>query len=318
MELSSSQNSEMIVAGPVWAQPAEASACGKAILVGEHAVVYGSKAVAVPLNQMRLSLQICPEAVNHGSAISSDSILGKHLQSLLAEALRVLELPEYAFAISGNSDLPIGAGVGSSASLCVAMLRVIAKSLALPIDPQRLAALANQLERRFHGSPSGLDASVVAYERPVAFTRANGVEPLNLTMDSVWRFALVDCGARAATKAMIHLAQPHFVGSAGERRLAKFDEIAVAAVAALESGTPWQLAPVMRDCGKLLAEVGVVTDLLGQIIAKCQEIGCLAAKTTGAGGGGVVLALLDPERSGEQLARLQQVFGRDAVYAVCL
>ena len=74
----------------------------------------------------------------------------------------------------------------------------------------------------------------------------------------------------------------------------------------------------MNEAGSHLADAGIVTDQLANMIAYCREIGCLAAKSTGAGGGGVILSLLDPDNIDHQLAQLRQEFGGTNVYHVTL
>jgi mevalonate kinase len=74
----------------------------------------------------------------------------------------------------------------------------------------------------------------------------------------------------------------------------------------------------MESSGSLLKQAGVVSEQLQGLIDGAAQAGCLAAKTTGAGGGGCVLALLDPTRPQEQLAALQNIVGASRVTAVTL
>ncbi len=294
--------------------PFESSACGKAILVGEHAVVYGSRAVALPLRQLRLNISVTPSQAGLENRWR-DSQLIKHLREILREALALLELPALNLAIDGGSDLPIGAGVGSSAALCVATLKAVMGSIGQVGTAAQIAHDANILERRFHGKPSGLDTMVVAMEEGILFRRSEPARVLAAAPGKRLSFALVDSRVRAATKTMIQLASPFFHGSQGDLRIAEFDRISVDAAEALEAGDQAGLALVMDECAAKLDELGVVTDRLSDMVAICKRLGCLSAKTTGAGGGGMILALLCGDTVTEQLASLRSVFGEEQVYA---
>lgn len=302
------------------ARPVTASACGKAILVGEHAVVYGSRAVALPLKEMRLHLIFQNFSSGyHESKVkisSSDRQMTERVCDVVGEAGTFLGLECLPRDISGQSQLPIGAGVGSSAALCVGTLRGLAKSGGLELNPIELAELANRLERRFHGNPSGLDTAVVAHEACLLFQRENQCTPIPIQSSPGMEFVLIDSGIRASTKAMIQVASPFFRGGEGERRIANFDRLSVEAGEALSRGDAKYLAEKIKECSRLLDDIGVVTDDLKAIMAGCVHAGCLAAKASGAGGGGVVLALMDRTHKALTLKKLCEKFGSDKVYPI--
>jgi mevalonate kinase len=105
---------------------------------------------------------------------------------------------------------------------------------------------------------------------------------------------------------MIQVAAPYFQGSQGEGRIAAFDQISQQVIDGLNTGNQSLVATGMDEAGRRLAEAGVVSEPLRQLIDQTLSVGCLAAKTTGAGGGGCILALLDQEQSQSQLAKLKE------------
>ena len=300
--------------------PCHVSACGKAILVGEHAVVYGSHAVALPLRDMRLDLSVSPsnemQLPPRVSMKANDLQMTQRVADVFVEAAELLGAKEVPSEVVGQSRLPIGAGVGSSAALCVSALRGVAGIMGMTLKKSQLASLANTLEKRFHGQPSGLDTAVVAHESCLLFKRQATMRVLDTPHPQYWNFVLLDSGVRASTMSMIRLASPYFRGVDGDRRIVCFDELAMATAEALKAGDVVLMSELISECDRLLSELGIVTHDLSSMISELKRLGCLAAKTTGAGGGGVVLALLDPSNTVEILARLKESFGSDRVFPV--
>ena len=160
---------------------------------------------------------------------------------------------------------------------------------------EELAYLGNKLEARFHGTPSGLDTATVALEEIILFRRGIRAQTIIVPKsadESRWRFLLIDSGVRASTLAMVKLAAPWFSGEHGDRRIAAFDAAARQTAEGLAQGNIESVADSMTQSGSWLLEAGVVTSQLTDIIDATTAVGAIAAKSTGAGGGGCVLALL--------------------------
>lgn len=292
----------------------QASACGKAIIVGEHAVVYGTHAVALPLKPMRLHLSLTPMPRMEKPQIQltlAGHEASPRVNSVLLDAMELLGSEPFSVNARSQNTLPIGAGLGSSATLCVATLRALTSSLGYELPTSQLAAYANELEKRFHGNPSGLDAAVVAYEACILFAKEKPIRPIQLKLPEghqSWHFLLIDSGVRASTMSMIRLAEPYFKGRSGDRHLQNFDELSWLVYGALQQGDVSTVGAAMNECGSLLRSAGVVPDSLHQIIQTCQSLGLPGVKTTGAGGGGMILGLLDPEEADRQQELVKAAF----------
>lgn len=306
--------------------PSRAHACAKVILVGEHAVVYGAQAVALPVTNMKLEIVL--EAVQnkklsrrHTSLKTSHS---ENLQLVLREALELLKIDPFPLRIKGSSKIPFGAGLGASAALSVCILRALSQFFSKKIDDLELASLANQLEKRFHGKPSGLDATTVALEKPLLFARNQDLKIIEVKSLSSngkklpWCFAIIDSDTRSPTLTMVQQSAPYFQDKAGEERVRLFNALAEQMTEALEGGNLTAVQDAMQKANRLLHEIGVVPPLLQNIIQTAQECGALSAKITGAGGGGCILCLLDPLRVDETLSRLREEFGASKVHELFL
>ena len=144
---------------------------GKMILIGEHAVVYGAKAVAMPVYGKNITLKVSESEKDHIVVGGVD--LTTKLIPLLSKTRSQLGLTEdQYFSVEGISSLPLGAGLGSSAALAVGLLKGVTKLKNISLTTEELANMANELETIFHGSPSGLDAAVVAHDTPIIFEKS--------------------------------------------------------------------------------------------------------------------------------------------------
>ncbi|MGH2537423.1 MAG: mevalonate kinase [Candidatus Promineifilaceae bacterium] len=302
-----------------------ASAPGKVILFGEHAVVYGRPAIAAPLSHLRATavVQDGPwdglilraadlgrEAPFEGAA--ADDPFARAVQVVLAAAGRPAPA---GVVISLRSAIPIAGGLGSGAAMAAAVIRALANHLGaarLAADDQ-VSALTYQVERLLHGTPSGIDNTVVSYERPIYFAHAephNRVEPL--AAGAPLRLLLADTGVRSLTREVVAdvrrgwLAQP-------ERFEALFDacgRIVAAARSALEAGDRPALGQLMNDNQSLLADMGVSSPELARLAEVARSAGAFGAKLSGAGRGGHLIALVGPASEAAVRAALQAAGAR--------
>jgi mevalonate kinase len=304
--------------------------CGKAIIVGEHAVVYGARAVAIPIPNFRMKAILTPSsqprnfsAETHFSQIPIEVSIGGNvasplLREMVIEACNLLQLPPFSFSIVGYPHLPLGAGLGGSASLCVVILKALSVACQRHLEVQELAFLANLLEKRFHGTPSGLDTSVVAFEQPISFVKGEPPVLIPLSPQQKWQFVLIDSGTRASTKVMIQQVAEFFQGEAGQKQVDACNELALWVEAGFRKGNLHQVANAMQQAQRILEAAGIMTSVLREMIQVAEEVGVLAAKVTGAGGGGCILALLDPTQAAWQVSHLEAVFSSKSVFSVSL
>jgi len=302
---------------------ATARAAGKVILAGEHAVVYGAKAVAIPLLSRNMKLHIYTDRVTTSTPKIKFQIAGQavheSLIEMVLEAFEVLQIPKFNVSIDGQSSLMLGAGVGSSASLCVSVIRGLCQVCGISMTPAKTSALANRLERRFHGNPSGLDTSVVALEQAILFERGRDAEAIVINKPKnsnlPWCFVLLDTGVRTPTINMVKVAEPWFK-ERGQAAINDFNDLTSTVVRALRSGDAEEMAAAMTKCNELLAAAGIVTSPVSNMVSIALESGALAAKVTGAGGGGCVLALLPSLHCDHAISKLRKRIGNDRVHPI--
>ncbi|MEX1368181.1 MAG: mevalonate kinase, partial [Nannocystaceae bacterium] len=154
-----------------------ATANGKAIVLGEHSVVYGFPALAAALpDALTLRATALPDPQQPSTLEFPDWGLDLALRvesehpvaRACLEVLGYCDGPLTGWAIAGRSPLPPGAGLGSSAALTVALARLVLGPEA-PVDEVVAGSMAG--ERVFHGEPSGIDSEVAARGGLIRFVR---------------------------------------------------------------------------------------------------------------------------------------------------
>ncbi|MBL7063294.1 MAG: mevalonate kinase [Anaerolineae bacterium] len=294
----------------------QSSAPGKVILFGEHAVVYGRPAIAVPVAQVRATATVEPAPPSSGLTIIAPDV-GKSLslttapqEEPLATAARLtldyLSAPEPDATLTVSSTIPIASGLGSGAAVSTALVRALATFLGRTLKPAEISTLVFKVEKIHHGTPSGIDNTVVAYEQPVYFVQGQPVE--RLTVGAPFTLLIGDTGARSPTRKVVEHVRR------GQRREpahydALFDQmgdLADEARRAIERGDVDALGPLMDENHALLIELGVSSPKLNDLVETARFAGALGAKLSGAGRGGNMIALVEDDFAEEVTEALRE------------
>ena len=289
--------------------PITATAPGKIILFGEHAVVYGYPAIAAPVTQVRATATVQPHPGAGVQIILPD--LGR-MQSLLEadaddalalaihlvkEAAGLQELPEFTLTVS--STIPIASGLGSGAAVTAAAVRALAHFLHRPdlAENARVSALTYEVERIHHGTPSGIDNTVVSYEHPVYFVRQqpqNRIE--TFAVGEPLRLLVGDTGIGSPTKIAVGDVRRQW-----EQEPEKFNalfagcgRVTELARQAIQQGNLIALGELMDENHTLLQQMTVSSPELDVLVAAAKQAGALGAKLSGGGRGGNMIALVTP------------------------
>ena len=125
-------------------------------------------------------------------------------------------------------------------------------------------------------------------------------------MALAWPFILIDSGERSQTKDMIIKAKRFFRSSQGKKSIHDINKMSLNLTKTLITGDYLKAAEIIQFAQHILGLSGVSTKLIDNIICESIKLGALAAKITGAGGGGSVLALLDPKYYKQQFELFQK------------
>lgn len=272
----------------------------KWILVGEHAVLRHSPALVfpVPNKYIHLSyLSVEDELSADFSAPYGETLL-LFFWGILEEGLHHLGLKREhlkgRFFIENN--IPMGAGMGFSAALCVAVARWFAFKKWISMD--ELFDCAKRLENSFHGKSSGVDIAGVLSNQGVRFKCDMEIKPIKLAWEPKLYLSCSESISVTAKciKAVDELAEKY------PAQAKEIDEAMMASVALAEEalmlneqeGFPLlaQAISLARSC---FEKWGLIKGSLEQHIQILMENGAVAVKPTGAGSGGYVLSLWDKE-----------------------
>jgi len=287
-----------------------ATAPGKIILVGEHAVVYGYPAIAVPVSQLRCRVQIEPDirgmagkvgisAPDIGLESDLDLLPGDHplaaVVNLTQEAAGVLRVP--ACRIRIGSTIPVASGLGSGAAVAVAMIRALAAFWGHPLPDEVVSALAFEVEKLHHGTPSGIDNSVITYERPVFFRKGSLIQFLHV--GETFTIVIGDTGTIYPTARSV--ASVRQAWSAEKTRYESyFQEIAALVMQSrslIEAGSIREMGGLLTANHDILRLIGVSTPMLDRLVEAALESGAWGAKLSGGGGGGNMICLVSADNA---------------------
>ncbi len=308
---------------------ASAQAPGKVILLGEHSVVYGRAAIAVPVRSVFAravvrpatdKLVICSRLEAGLGTTWTIRVDGESSQEPLAVAAQAVlgwlgwdRPPRWLVEVS--STIPLARGLGSSAAAAVALVRAMAQAAGRELSAAEASELAYQAEQQAHGTPSGIDNTVVAWDRPVHFAAGQARElPLGAPLPLV----IADSGRRAPTRDLVAAVRERWSGNRRQIE-AIFDDIQALvdrAEIALSQGNLGQLGSCMTENQACLRQLGVSDERLDALVESALTAGAWGAKLSGAGGGGVVIALV-PLADGPRIAEALRAAGaRDTIQTV--
>lgn len=278
-----------------------AEAHGKTIVLGEHSVVYGMPALAAGLPR-GIALRARPLPDSRQPSTLTIPAWGLQLplrvESEHPVALAALEVlghcdgPLTGWAIEGDSTLPAGAGLGSSAALTVALARL---ALGPEADVEAVVAASLAGERIFHGEPSGIDSQVAARGGLLRFVR--GQEPTPVTLAGPLTLLVVPSGVERRTAdqvARVRSRHDRFP-SLARPLLEVLGRAVDEGIAALRARDHASLGEIMQVCHGVLGAFGVSSPVLDAMCSTALRHGALGAKLTGAGGGGCILVLPGPD-----------------------
>ncbi len=281
----------------------ERSAPGKVILCGEHSVVYGYPAIALPVSGVRARVNIVSQKENEGLHISAADIgqniyltdaQEKHPLALAARiVLDTLKCSEPDALLTIKSQLPIAAGMGSGAAVTVGIIRALSAFIGNELDNNTINRITFEVEKIYHGSPSGIDNTVITWERPIYFIKGN--PPNFCTIGAPILLLIASSGISTSTRKVVNevrsrwSVKPHYY----EDIFNRISDLTNTAREAIAEGDLNTLGELLNANHALLIDLGVSIPKVDIMVTTALQAGALGAKLTGSGQGGNIIALVD-------------------------
>lgn len=299
------------------------SACGKVILLGEHAVVYGRPALALPIP---LAVEAVAKEGGDGvnlviprwgleQKVRASSAQG--LNGILYQVLEQLDLADRDMTIEVIPHVPRAMGLGGSSALAVAIIRALDHTYDLDLGSQKINELAFECEKAAHGTPSGIDNTIATYGTPLLYRREAQQDDQalgNARFDEIRLSDPIPLVIGITGKESLTANTVARVRNAWETHQSRydgiFDQIAAltsAGVEALRDAHFQELGELMNLCHGYLNALQLSTPELEELVHLARANGALGAKLTGGGGGGSMVALCPDSQ--DKVANAMQAAG---------
>lgn len=289
---------------------------GKIILLGEHAVVYGSHAIAAPVplaieasvqdgdrNSANPGVDLIIPRWGVESRLHKDPAHRDSFQRSLGIVFDKLGLTEKSLRIEVFPNVPRGMGLGGSAAMAVAVIRAIDTHFKLGHTDEEINALAFECEKVAHGTPSGIDNTVATYGQPLLYRRAHDGKPLKmepLKLAKPIPLVVGISGKESLTAKTVGGVRTAWQKNPElyENIFRQIDALTLQGVDAIQNYQLERLGDLMNVCHGLLNALRVSSWEIEEMVQICREQGAIGAKLTGGGGGGSIIALAPehPER----------------------
>jgi len=269
-----------------------AEAPSKAIVTGEHFVVHGAWALAAALPR-KVKVEVAEST--HQRVISNGVLVSDRQR--LRPIGRILEAmaKEYSLdsdmTVSITSEIPEGAGLGSSASTMVAVTSAVARLRGISVGVAEISKFAMVGETEIHGRPSGVDVAICSIGGVVLFKR--GSSPRRITLNGTKSLIVAFSGCKRSTRRQIRRVSgtKELFPSLFEGLTEAASEVSLMAAERLSAGDLEGLGRMLSLNHAVLSAIGVSSPQLDRLVDLALSLGAYGAKLTGAGGGGSIVAV---------------------------
>jgi len=298
---------------------------GKAILFGEHFVVYGLPALAAGIASETTAKVTRVRSIGWKLVYNRPAMPGykekkyEEQKQSIENMLKHLNIDttKMGFQIDLEGNLVCASGIGASAASCVAIARALSDDFSLNLNDEQINETAYIGEMGYHGTPSGLDNTASTYGGLVWFERdLSGGPPKfeSLKLQKPMHLIIASTGITASTKVVVGdvRAKKEEDPDWFETISKQYNQLVHDAKDALLQLDITKVGALMNKNHELLQQLTVSCRELDVLVTIARQNGAIGAKMTGTGRGGNMIALAPDEVTVKQIAEALEIEGKAA------
>jgi mevalonate kinase len=287
----------------------KASAPGKVILFGEHFVVYGVKAILCSINKR---VTVTAEKISERK-ISINSEIGNIVlepNKLISEinsplkpfyylANKIIKNQNTGIQINIDSEIPLGAGLGSSSACCVAGAAAIFKLFG-EISKKEILEHAIEAEKTIFENTSGADCTVCTYGGIMEYDKKQGFKKIE--NEPNFHLVIVNSNIKHSTESMVSKVKQFEIENREEFTKLSHQESKLVkdVLKLLKENNTAEIGEKINQNQEYLETIGISNKELRKMI-KIGQKSSFGAKITGSGGGGCIFAITNESNLEETL-----------------
>lgn len=294
----------------------DVKAHGKVILIGEHSVVYGKNALAMPIKALNITTTIEPTVGEN--IMNTGHYQGSYLKApteyaglkYVFQTLMDKATSQSNIKVTYSGEIPMERGLGSSAVVAYGTTRAMNQYFNLNLSDEEIMNITNHAEMINHGKASGIDSATVKADKVVFFNKDDGPKELSNKLGAT--LLIMDTGQLGNTKEAVELVKKQY--DASSKNKTKIDQLGCLAN---QTRTAWsdqdqtKVGEIFTQAQEILSSFGLSTNRIDTIAKIAQNNGALGTKLSGGGMGGIVISLCPDQITAQKIAQLAQPYFTD-------